>query len=103
MPSAILYSTDYGQRLTANTYYSDIGDASGVKIKLKQNETGTTAELTATVDATDTTNYSVYADIASGWLATRTGYWIGQVEATFASAILTGEVFTLRIIAAPTT
>jgi hypothetical protein len=101
MPNAVLFTTDHGQRLQANTYYSDIDDASTIKYKLKKLGTSTTAELTAQVVSGSTT-YAVYADITDGWLDDKAGSWIGQVEAQFANATLTGGVFTLRIKAPPT-
>jgi len=100
MPNAVLYATDHGQRLQANTYYSDIDDASIITYKLKKLGTSTTAELTAYV-VTGSTTYAVYADIADGWLDDKAGSWIGQVEAQFSNATLTGGVFTLQIKAPP--
>ena len=102
MANIKLYTTDHGQTIRARTYYSDISNATGIKIKFKQLGSGTLAELVATVVSGDTTYYAVEADIADVWLDTKVGTWIGQVEATYSDAVLTGKVFTMRIKTTPT-
>jgi len=103
MANIKLYTTDHGQIIRARTYKSDISSASSIKMKFKQNGTGTTAELTATVVAGDTTYYAVQSTVTDGWLDAKAGYWICQVEATYANAVLTGKTFTMKIKAPPTT
>jgi hypothetical protein len=97
-----LYTTDHGQKIRARTYYSDIGDASSIKIKFKKLGASTTAELDADVVSGDTTYYAVEASITDGFLDSMAGSWLGQAEATFNNAVLTGKPFTMKVKATPT-
>lgn len=102
MENIILYATDHGQTLRVNTYYSDIGSATSIKLKFKKLGATDTFELTATAVAGDTTTYAVDADIADSVIDSYAGTWIGQVETTFSDAILTGTTFILKIEDTPT-
>jgi len=97
----LLYTAEYGQTIRARTYCSEIGDASSIKLVFKRKSDGLTAFLSATVVSNDTTYYAVDAIVSSGWLTSKAGQWAGQVEATFGSAKLYSDPFTVFIQAAP--
>lgn len=97
-----LFSTDHGQTIRVNTFYSGIGSATSIKIKFKKLGATDTADLSASIVSGDTTTYAVQATVTDDWLDDKAGDWIGQVEATFSDAVLTGTTFVLRIEAVPT-
>jgi hypothetical protein len=95
-----LYTTDHGHTIRAETYASDLGDASTVKVLFKNDADGTTAELTGTKPGDS--NYSIDVIVTSGWLTAKEGTWTCQAQASWTNATLRGEPFKMVVEVPPT-
>lgn len=109
-----IFSDSHGQRLQVRTWQANIAAASEIVIAFRSVETPpATTTLPATVissfpagaehDPIVAGEYAVEALIPPAWGSTRIGTWIAAVRATYPSAVITGDPFTLAVRPNPTT